>query len=147
MMKGNNRTLQALLFLPLHSSVILLHPFWCPGRQNSMGCINQALLPFAFCLNSVNIRPRGEGSRTSLFLWFPSCLAGDWQWMYSILLRFIERKTSQIDGCFGLLFGNYILTIQFQVFGLSLLQEYFHAYMSFFVILYTYEQSQIRSLQ
>lgn len=57
-----------------------------------MGCINQALLPFAFCLNSVNIRPRGEGSRTSLFLWFPSCLAGDWQWMYSILLSHIERK-------------------------------------------------------
>lgn len=75
--------------------------FRCPGRWNSMGCINQALLPFAFCLNSVNIRPRGKRSRTSLFPWFPSCPAGDWQWMYLFLLSHIEKKTSQIDGCFG----------------------------------------------
>lgn len=78
------------------SSCICLLPFftlfWCPGRRNSIGCINQALLPFAFCLSSVNIRPRGEGSRTSLFLWLPSCLAGDRQWMYSFLLSHVERK-------------------------------------------------------
>lgn len=96
-----------------------------------MGCINQTLLPFAFCLNSVNIRPRGKRSRTSLFPWFPSCPAGDWQWMYLFLLSHIERKPLKLMA--GLDDRSYFrFIIQFQVLGLPLFQEYFHVFYEFF---------------